>query len=346
MHTYTVDYRERDERDDDGRRRSMVNRGFFAHDVPRLILACRVLGHRPTVDGYGTVDSKPQRYGRHVARWVCCDRCGVRPYPQGNLDPAVWNIGDDASGLIGGYTDHLSADGHSHPGAWPARPAGSVGGQLVICGDYKGLSVETKVGNAGSEHTLAAHLHLGCLFALYLHTERFGAWLQRRLNPTGYDSRVTGVSVHDGRLSWNVWARRNTWSRGTPRWQHGSVRLDPRDHLYGAPRYTYDVVGASTAAVVRMPHGDDHPVTLRLERVTLSRPRGRRKTRSWAANWDSDAGIATKPDNRNRIRGSTVVVSDSAVKNGTWAVEALAAIATDLTAQRRRYGWQPVGAPA
>ncbi|MGI5159361.1 hypothetical protein [Microbispora sp. CA-102843] len=52
-----------------------------------------------------------------------------------------------------------------------------------------GFSVGFEVGNCASEHMLEAHLRLGRLLSVYLHTKRFGTWVQRRLNPTGYDSR-------------------------------------------------------------------------------------------------------------------------------------------------------------
>ena len=51
----------------------------------------------------------------------------------------------------------------------------------------------------------------------------------------------------------------------------GSVRIDPRDVVLGERRYSYADVGDRVPAVVRMPHGDDHVVTLQLQRQTFGR---------------------------------------------------------------------------
>ena len=84
MRWHTVDYA----KDHEGGPWTLLSRGFRLHDVPRLMLLCRLLGHRPVVDGYG-----PTGPGLHAARWVVCDRCGVRPDPQGALDPEHWSVG-------------------------------------------------------------------------------------------------------------------------------------------------------------------------------------------------------------------------------------------------------------
>lgn len=92
MHRFSVDYGKRDGK----RRGTLLNRGYFISGLPRLIPVCRLLGHRPVVDGtQGIGTSKP-------SRWVCCDRCGIRPDPQGQLDPARWNIGDRYDGPLDG----------------------------------------------------------------------------------------------------------------------------------------------------------------------------------------------------------------------------------------------------
>jgi len=87
-HRFTVDYRKRDGE----RPGTLLNRGYFLTGLPRLILLCRLLGHRPVVDGTTGYRDRPGH------RWVCCDRCGVRPDPQGQLDPDRWNIGDRYTG--------------------------------------------------------------------------------------------------------------------------------------------------------------------------------------------------------------------------------------------------------
>ncbi len=88
MHRFSIDYRKRDGK----RHGTLLDRGHFIHDLPRLIPVCRLFGHRPVVDGtQGIGTSKP-------SRWVCCDRCGIRADPQGDLNPAEYGIGDRYSG--------------------------------------------------------------------------------------------------------------------------------------------------------------------------------------------------------------------------------------------------------
>ncbi|GAA2108082.1 hypothetical protein [Streptomyces synnematoformans] len=327
MHFFSVDY-SRDRPD----RWTFVNRGFWLSDIPRPLLLCRLLGHKPIVDGFG-----PDRPGLRAARWVCCDRCGVRPNPQGSLDPDTFQVGDRYAGPYGDSAD--PAHGTRTPGAWPKLPAFTFGGQLILGRSFPGWSAEFKVGNAGSEHTLEAHLKLWPLFALYLHTERLGTWLQRRLNPTGYNSRVTGLDISFGRLWWKLWAKRDDTSRSDPWWQHGSIPLDPRNKLLGRRHYEYENVGDPVTATVRMPHGDDHTVTLQLQRCTAGRRR--RRFHSWTADWDCRPGIPTKPHG-GEVLGSGVDVTASAVEEGTWPAEAAANIAAQLTRDRTRYGLREI----
>lgn len=333
MRWHTVDYLEAH----GNRRRTLLDRGFWLYNVPRLIPLCRWFGHRPVVDG---TDS-PNRH----TRWVCCDRCGIRPEPQGNLDHETWAIGQRYTGP---YQASLSTDAEERfraikasvePGPWPATPTGTVGGQLVVGKSYS-TGFELKIGNAGSEHVLAAHVTIEPLGGLYLHTEQHGTWLQRRLNPTGYESRIIGISVHNRRLYWQLWAKRNSRSNKDPRWQQGSFRVDPRDILFGEARYSYENVGDRVTWLLRMPHGDEHLLVLQLQRQTLRRRRGRGR-QSWVVDWKHRPGIPTKPGDRGHILGSGVDVSHVAATEGGWPVEACAAIAVQLTRDRIRYGYQP-----
>ncbi|MGW4639575.1 hypothetical protein ACWEN6_13655 [Sphaerisporangium sp. NPDC004334] len=349
MHWHTTDYR------DDHPKSALFNRGFWASDLPRLIVLCRIFGHRPVVDGHGT----PGERRGQVARWVTCDRCGVRPDPQGNLDPEQWNVGDRYTEPIPKATaaaryvsavitqlDQWSPERRRYafyePGPWEAHPKGTIGGQLVVGKTVCGLSLEVKVGNAGSEHVLAGHVSLSPFGALYLHTERFGTWLQRRLNPIGYSSRVIGVSVHDWRLYWSLWARRGEWSKTDPWWMQGSVNLDLVELLFGPKRYSYEDVEAGTG-IVRMPEGDAHEVGLRLQRVRFGRPKTRRPQMSWSVEWEAKPGIPFRRDSwkGDSIFSSSVQVSDAAVDGDRWVSDACAAIALAMSKQRTRYGYRP-----
>lgn len=350
MHPFSVNYQDRDGK----RPGTLINRGFWLHQVPRPLLWCRAFGHKPVVDG--TTGFRTDDPGH---RWVACDRCGLRPDPQGSLDPAQWDIGDRYTGpftttppppLTSAEIKHLVKQRRPLPapplpGPWPNRPTGALGGQLIIGKTVSlGWSAQLKVGNQGSEHTLAAHLRLHPFGALYLHTEEFGTWLQRRLNPTGYESRVIELAIEHGGIAWKLWAKRDESSRTDPWWMHGTIKLDLRDRLFGRRRYAFDNVGDPTHATVRMPHGDDHTVTLQLQHCTFGR--NRRRFHSWDVDWTCRGGIPTKPGGRGSIHGASVEVSAEAVNNGTWPAEAAAAIALRLTTDRARYGWSNTAAAA
>ncbi|MFI7608794.1 hypothetical protein ACIBTV_27290 [Micromonospora sp. NPDC049366] len=340
MYAFSINYRERD-----GKRSPRLHRGFWVHSLPRLMLACRLLGHRPVVDG-------TQAVSRHdtPARWVVCDRCGVRGEPQGSLNAQRWNIGDRYTGPWSAGqpdgVDDAQADAAGFgaprqvPGPLPKSSTGSIGGEVAVGHkDIRIVGFSLKVGNAGSEHTLAAALHLWW-GSLYLHTERFGTWLQRRLNPTGYESRVIELEAFAGRIWWKLWARRDSSSASDPRWQRGNLQIDPRTLLLGPKRYAYADVGAKVTETVYLPDGEQHPVVLQLQRRAYGRKRWR-KRESWSAAWEAPRGLPTKAGNRGRVYGSAVDVSDMAVASGLWPAAARARICDWVIRERTRNGWKP-----
>jgi hypothetical protein len=306
-------------------RGALVNRGFWAH-LPRLTLACRLTGHVPVVDGTQGLNGRPG------SRWVCCDRCGIRPDPQGSLDASEWSIGDriDLNSPV--------KDAPGGPGTWPATPEGTIGVQLIIGGRVT-AGVGVKVGNAGSEHVLAANACVPFLGGLYLHTEGFGTGIQRRLNPVGYDSKVIDFSVHDGSAWWRLWARRDDGGHSLPLWRDGHARIDPRDILLGERRYTYTDVGGKEPITLRMPDGGEHQVTMQLQRQSHGRAKGR-KRESWTVDCDCRAGIPERGDRDGGLTGWSVPVSDRAVEAGAWQQEAVAASIVKITEIRIRYGYK------
>ncbi len=300
----------------DGRGR--FNRSFWISNLPRVIVRCRLLGHKPIVDG---VDFGPSDGPKRRSRWACCDRCGVRL-----LQPVDSDLQLDQP-----YTDALP----------PApRALGEISGQLVLLGGYDGFGAEIKIGNMGSENRVAGHLHLGRLAGFYWGTGSFGTWLQRRLNPKDYESRVTGVSAHNGRVYGQVWAKQNSSSCDDPWWMSWSFPYDLRTILLGPKRYRYDNVGQPIEVTVRMADGDDHQVTLQLQRESLGRDRSKRRELSWSVDWRARPGIPTKPGGRGRVGGCGVKVSDHAADTGTWPQQAAANIAADLARDRVRYGYR------
>lgn len=346
----TVNYRERDEDTTPGR---LLNRGFWLHNVPRVILLCRLLGHRPVVDGvdYG------HRPGGPRSRWVCCDRCGIRPEPQGSLDPERYRIDEPYTGpwgppLPATHRERARAvenlkDAHYPPGPWPSSPSGSVGGQLLLGRGYSGIGFSVKIGNPGSEQVTAASVHLQPLGSLYLHTERHGRWLQRRLNPHGKESRVIEVGVDTsivrsgGLIRWRLWADRDGYSRTQrqPAWRDSSRHICPAEWLLGPMDIQRSDVGDPVIVTVRMPHGDDHQVTLRLQQVRAGRTHGR-KSQRWEVEWDCPGGIPTRNHSDSRITGGHVPVSPADVRHRGWQHTAAAALASQMTARRLGF-WVP-----
>lgn len=344
MRRYVVDYL----KDRPGPRPgTLVERGYRLLDTPRLMPLCRLFGHRAVVDGTANTS------------WVCCDRCGVRPEPQGSLDPRRWNIGDRYTGPWG---DALPADPREQraavralkdaatypPGPWPRRPTGEVGAHLVLGRSFGGAGVEFQIGCGGEERTLSASLRLHHLGALHLHAARHGTWLQRRFNRTGYDNRVTEIRLAHNGLRWRLWAPAGRAATGLPRWRDGSVCLDPREWLFGELGTRVEHVGVPEEATVRMPHGDDHDVVLQLQRCTTGRPRGRRREHVWVVDWACAEGIPCRHDDGwtgGAINASEVEVSDSSAEDGSWPQEAVAAIATQMTRDRARHGYHRSDAP-
>jgi hypothetical protein len=226
------------------------------------------------------------------------------------------------------------------PGPWPDTPTGTLGGELVIGKTFGVFAVEVKVGNCGSEQTLAAHVRLWPFGALYLHTERFGTWLQRHVNLTGYESRVISLSVDGWRISTQLWARRDSWSRDDPWWMHGSVSLDLVEKVFGPKRYSYETVDGPVLGWVKMAEGDSHQVQLTLRRQRPGRTRLNPLAKwSWTVEWEANSpGIETRPG-KSGIISSSVRVPDEAIEARCWDMLACALIARKLSDDRAQYGY-------
>ncbi|MFB7867409.1 hypothetical protein [Streptomyces sp. NPDC056069] len=342
MYRHTVDYFK--DRPD---RRVLINRGFFFNDLPRLTPLCRAFGHKPVVDGYDS-----QFGNRDRSRWVACGRCGARPEPQGHLDPDQWDVGRPYTGLFNPgqpmssptVRKQLAARGFDEgirlPGAWPAKPTGTVGAQLTL-GRSHTLGAGIKVGNRGSEHTLAAHVGLGPLGALFLHTERHGTFLQRWLNPTGYESRVIDIAFHNGRVWWQLWDRRDEHRATDPAWQSGNANIHPAHYLFGE-RTAEVLEETKTDGTVWMPDGTSYPVTLTLEKWQRGRRRGRKCT-TWAISWDCPGGIPVRNDSwkgDNTLGGGFSLPAEAA-ESRHWPAVACALIAKSCASDRARYDYHP-----
>lgn len=324
MYTFTTDYRK-----DDGR--GLVNRGLFINGLPRPILLCRMFGHKPVVDGTGTLGERG-----HLSRWVTCDRCGTRPSPQGRLDPAVWNVGEKYTGQ---YVNTPANVPETAPGSWPKTPTWDLSVQLCIGSSFPGFGAQAKVGSCGSENATAAHLRIGRAFAIYIDTGELGRFWQRRLNPTGYESKVVELSIGHGHIHWKLLAPRDSSSRHMPRWRDGSIRYRLLDILLGEKRYSYEDVGGCVTATLKLPHGDTHEILMQLRRRARSRKRTRARFDGWTIDWDTQTppGIPTKPGGLGNVSGASIPFSP--VEPDAWQSAALAGISKQLTDQRDRYGY-------
>lgn len=337
MHRFTVDYSK--DRPDP---RVLMNRGFFCHGLPRLILPCRLSGHRPVVDGYDS------QYGdRDRARWVICDRCGIRPEPQGFLDPDQWQLGQKYTGPFNPTQPMAPAarkklismgmdEGIRLPGAWPSNPTSAIGCQLIVGRTY-GFSTEVKVGNPTSEQCLAGHISLGPIGALYAHTEDHGRFIQRRLNNTKRESRETGLRLRHGRLEWRLWAPRDHSKKSDPWWMRGEVPVDPRHYLFG--KVTNRSVSSTDKmpATVRMPEGDTYDVTVRLECWSIGRQRGRRREH-WTAEWDYKPGIPYR--NGDSYYGGNHPIQHVTADTPDWPALVAASVADFIARNRASHDYQ------
>jgi hypothetical protein len=285
---------------------------------------------------------------------VACDRCGMRANPQGNLDPDQWDIGQPYTGpltptkpLVETVVKQLARRGikpaqAGQPGPFPAQPVGTVGGEVHIGkSKWRTVGIDFKIGNCGSEQVLAASLRLGPLGSLYLHTEDHGRWLQRRLNPTGYQSRETGLSLYQGRLSWQVWARRDGHRATDPKWMSGSVSIDPRDYLLGPSRNRKVSETERMPVTVYMPEGDTHQVTVHLEQWETRRTRGRATT-YWMAEWDCKAGIPIRNHDwkGDETFSCTWMIEGVTPDTPRWPYILAAKAAEQCTRDRARYGYR------
>lgn len=296
--------------------------------VRRRLVRCRMFGHRAVVDG------DPDR------RWVVCARCGVRPFPQGVLDPARHPVG---ARYRGPFTGPLMTGTGMLPGVWQPHQRGAVGVQVVAGGGVPGLSVGVTVGAATSLHPLAWHLRFGWFGGLFGYTLKIGAGWARRVNPSAGSKRVCSVTLTGGVLSWRWWMPQLD-PAGTRWWRAGHLTVSPVTWVWGPHTQDREPVDhPQVVRTVRMPERD-YPTRLQLVRVTTGRPRGRRRVVSWVVRWDTlGPGVPTVGPLRGRVRTGVVTVSEASVVAGTWAASAAALAAAELTERRTGAGWEPTG---
>ena len=121
----------------------------------------------------------------------------------------------------------------------------------------------------------------------------------------------------------------------------GSVPVDPRHHLFGPRKNRKMSETDRVPAVVRMPEGDTHDVTVHLEQWETRRTRGRATT-YWMAQWDCKAGI---PVRNHDWKGDETFSSSWRIEgvtpdNARWPYIVAAAAAEDCSRDRARYNYR------
>jgi hypothetical protein len=225
------------------------------------------------------------------------------------------------------------------PGAWPEKPTGTLSAELII-GRSRAASINLTIGSAGAEHPLSGRIGLGLLGALYLSTERHGTGVQRRLNPTGYQSRTLSFDMHHGRAWWKAWACEDEHQATDARWRDGSININPAHYLLGARTsdVTQETRGTGT---VHLPDGTTHDVQLRLEERRYGRPRGRKRT-TWILDWDCPAGIPVRNGSckGDDTYGGAFSFPAEVAGSADWADTACQLIANSCSRSRERYGYR------
>lgn len=159
--------------------------------------------------------------------------------------------------------------------------------EAVIARPRAEFSARLHVGTAGSETPWDGHLTiLGT--GLYWGIGGGGkiADLLTRETRHKYEGRDLSLAIHNGSLWWRVWTHDMTTERGEfAAWREKSVSVKVLDLLLGGPRrYTYETLDTANG-VVRLADGD-YPVTFELQRQTLSRPRGPKRSEQ-VVEWSS-----------------------------------------------------------
>lgn len=304
---------------------------YFLHlQLPEHPL-CYLLGHRPTVHRLPLSHARPGEADEY--RWVECTRClrrsdrQVPPAPQPVNYDGIAASTERRSGWSGRQLE-LSAE------LYLRKPARSMLGNNP--------SARLHIGGRGSETPYDAHLDLGVIAGYFSIGGGFGTRLAERL--TGGKGRDIKAYLHGWHLYWKLWT---TEDHNCPGWRDGryqpwrcrdgNITVNLCDYLYGgSAKYSYEDVEGPTETEVALAEGS-YPVTLKLQRQTLGRPRGPR-TSSWCVDWSAPGGI---PFRNHDWKGDCVY--NSAVKvDGPigWVAAAKEAIRADVLRDRERYDWR------
>jgi hypothetical protein len=305
-------------------------RYFLNLNLPEHPL-CYLLGHRPTV--YRLVFGRPHADGAAEYRWVECKRClrrSTRQVPPSPQPVSYDGIAQDVDRRSGwnGHTLELHAE------LYARKP------KKTMLGNHP--SFRLHVGGRGSETPFDAHLDLGVLagyFGFGGTGVRLAEWLTRG------KGRDLSCHVHGWALYWKLWTdeehrcdKRRSGKYQPWRCRDGSITINLRDYLYGGPaRYAYESIGEPRDGLLVMPEGE-YVVGFQLQRQTLARPRGPRKS-SCVAEWNSDAGI---PIRNHEWKGDNVYASGVAIPAGLddWLPAAVDGLRAQIERDRAHHEWR------
>lgn len=87
----------------------------------------------------------------------------------------------------------------------------------------------------------------------------------------GYpDIDVADLRFHGRAVWWSIWHPQHSWTKGTPKWRHGSFHW--WDWLTGKPVYSSVLTEGPATVTIPMPEGG-YLATVTLDRATWKRPR-------------------------------------------------------------------------
>jgi hypothetical protein len=221
--------------------------------------------------------------------------------------------------------------------------------QVVLGKPQPEFSARFHVGTRSSETPWDGHLTvLGSGFYWGLGAGRALAhnltrnWLSR-CNEQYHDweGRDLSISLFSGRIHWRLWTHPSTWRRGEfGRWREHSFHANPLDVLFGPARYWYEDIDTAQLDI-ELPEGT-YPVIATLQRQSHGRPKLKRRRLAWHVAVKAPQGIPNRYDHSggwkgDRVHGFGVKLAE---QRRDWPVDARAAIASRILADRARTGFR------
>lgn len=174
--------------------RDDARRYFALHDMP-YPLDCALLGHRPIW--------VPLRFSNgEDAGFMECARCTLRPHVT-DIAKSWTGVGGDTNATPRQFLERAISEGEVY---WRPRRAETSFETSKRYVDH--FSISLKIGNAGSETPLDAHLIIpgwrGFYFGTSVIGKRVAHWRTRRPNLYPYKSSVWSLHVDKHHVRWSL----------------------------------------------------------------------------------------------------------------------------------------------